>query len=65
MKQIVAIRRKSSADIRISRGRYGATRGTMPNGGTILMEPKDARNILEALLFITEQPVPLKVLRTL
>jgi segregation and condensation protein B len=29
------------------------------------MEPRDARNILEALLFITEQPVPLKAFEEL
>jgi segregation and condensation protein B len=29
------------------------------------MEPRDARNILEALLFITEQPVPLKAFEDL
>ena len=29
------------------------------------MEARDARNILEALLFITEQPIPLKAFEEL
>src|SRR4029077_11676323 len=34
-------------------------------GGPPAMEPNDIKKIVEALLFITEQPIPLKTLETL